>query len=465
MGRVTFPAEWCETTLGAVLELQYGESLPEKTRDGGEYPVYGSNGIVGGHSQPLVNKEGIIVGRKGSYGEVQLSEAAFFPIDTTYYVDEFFGQPIKYWFYQLKKLPLTELNRSTAIPGLNREDAYSQIVGLPPLAEQQVIADRLDSLLAQVGRIKARLESIPETLKSFRQSLLAAAVSGKMTEQWRGTNKTNAKTDLSAEVSFRDQKDKKIEPTSEHILVTQFLPREWETSNFDTLYRFIDYRGKTPKKSPTGKRLYTAKNIKMGYLADEPVEFLSDSDYQSWMTRGFTKAGDIFFVTEGHTMGCVALNNIGSDIALAQRTLTLQPFGKVNTKFHYYYMMTDSFQKLVELNATGSAAKGIKAAKFRGLPVPFPSLEEQAEIVRRLEQLFVYANVVEQKAIYALDQVNTLAQSILSKAFRGELTADWRATNFELISENNSAEELLKKIASERQLVKAARKSRVGKEV
>jgi type I restriction enzyme S subunit len=182
MNKVNLPEGWCLTTLGNVVELKYGKSLPASKRDNGKFLVFGSNGIVGSHSEPLVKTEGIIVGRKGSYGEVHLSNSPFFPIDTTYYVDNLFSQPLKYWFYQLKTLPLTELNRSTAIPGLNREDAYSQFIALPPLAEQKMIADKLDALLAQVQATKSRLERILKILKTFRQSVLAAAVSGKLTE-------------------------------------------------------------------------------------------------------------------------------------------------------------------------------------------------------------------------------------------------------------------------------------------
>lgn len=106
MAEVILPEGWIDTNLGSIIELKYGKSLPEKNRDDGEYPVYGSNGIVGQHSVPLVSTAGLIVGRKGSYGEIQFSEKPFFPIDTTYFVDEFYDQPLKYWFYQLKHLPL-----------------------------------------------------------------------------------------------------------------------------------------------------------------------------------------------------------------------------------------------------------------------------------------------------------------------------------------------------------------------
>ena len=112
-------------------------------------------------------------------------------------------------------------------------------------------------------------------------------------------------------------------------------------------------------------------------------------------------------------------------------------------------MLTHQFQRLVDLNATGSAAKGIKASKFRGLPAPFPSKREQTEIVRRVEQMFDFADQIEQRVKDAQSRVNHLTQSILAKAFRGELTADWREQNPDLISGDNSAEALLERIKAE----------------
>ena len=137
MSSVEFPKEWCLTNLGIIVELKYGRSLTASKRDGGKFPVYGSNGVVGGHSELLVEKEGIIVvvGRKGSCREVQLSDFPFFPIDTTYYIDELFSQPLKYWFYQLKFLHLTELNRSTAIPGLSAKPIIDIALALNSLED------------------------------------------------------------------------------------------------------------------------------------------------------------------------------------------------------------------------------------------------------------------------------------------------------------------------------------------
>jgi type I restriction enzyme S subunit len=64
------------------------------------------------------------------------------------------------------------------------------------------------------------------------------------------------------------------------------------------LARFIDYRGKTPKKVDSGIPLITAKNVRFGYINREPYEYLTESEYESWMTRGFPRVGDILFTTE-----------------------------------------------------------------------------------------------------------------------------------------------------------------------
>lgn len=87
---------------------------------------------------------------------------------------------------------------------------------------------------------------------------------------------------------------------------------------------------------------------------------------------------------------------------------------------------------------------------MKQLPIPLPPIEEQTEIVRRVEELFIFADSIEQKANAALVRVNNLTQSILARAFRGKLTADWRAANPELISGDNSAAALLEKIKAER---------------
>jgi type I restriction enzyme S subunit len=299
-------------------------------------------------------------------------------------------------------------------------------VPLPPLAEQQRIVAKLVKVLGKVDACQKRLAKIPVVLKRFRQSVLDAATTGKLTTAWRnnGAATENARSELESLLAAADNqrsRKREAEATEGHEGILEAVPEEWASSSLDDLFRFIDYRGRTPKKSARGKRLISAKNIKMGYIADEPVEYVSEAFYRAWMTRGFPKKGDIFFVTEGHTMGFAALNNRDDEFALSQRTIALQPWQPLRTRCFLCFIMSSLFQNLVRLNATGSAAVGIKAAKFRGLPIPFPPLTEQQEIVRRVEALFALADDIDVRLAKAQAHVDKLTTSLLAQAFHGEL--------------------------------------------
>jgi type I restriction enzyme S subunit len=131
--------------LGEICEFVYGKALPKNTREGGNIPVFGSNGMVGTHSEPLTRSETIIIGRKGSVGEINFSSDPCWPIDTTYYVDcHATKQDLRWLYYTMRSLRLPDLNKATGVPGLNRTDAYQREILVPPLDEQRRIATILD---------------------------------------------------------------------------------------------------------------------------------------------------------------------------------------------------------------------------------------------------------------------------------------------------------------------------------
>ncbi|MGW6534820.1 restriction endonuclease subunit S [Streptomyces sp. NPDC055051] len=149
-------------------EFKYGKSLPASARDGEGFSVYGSNGPVGRHSVALTKGPTIVIGRKGSFGEICYSPDACWPIDTTYFVDESATTVDLRWLSRLlPTLGLTELNRAAAIPGLNREDAYAKKVLLAPLGEQKRIAavlDQLDALRAKRREAIALLDDLAQSV-------------------------------------------------------------------------------------------------------------------------------------------------------------------------------------------------------------------------------------------------------------------------------------------------------------
>ncbi len=124
----------------AVCTLEYGASLPKSKRVDGPYPVMGSNGISGYHNEYLTEGPAIIVGRKGSAGEVTYVESNCFPIDTTYYVK--LTNPrranLGFIYLMLKSLSLPNLREGAGVPGLNRKDVYTRHkLPLPPLEVQK----------------------------------------------------------------------------------------------------------------------------------------------------------------------------------------------------------------------------------------------------------------------------------------------------------------------------------------
>lgn len=154
---------WTQYLLGDLLTLEYGSGLTQIERSGEGYPVYGSSGLVGKHFQYLIDGPGIVVGRKGTVGAVVWSETAFWPIDTTYYVQPSNIVELRWLYWRLLSLPLNRLDTSTGVPGLNRNDAYALSVLLPPLPEQRVIAailDAADEAIRAGERVIAKLRQI-----------------------------------------------------------------------------------------------------------------------------------------------------------------------------------------------------------------------------------------------------------------------------------------------------------------
>jgi type I restriction enzyme M protein len=144
-----------------VCTLEYGESLPKEKRVEGPYPVVGSNGITGYHNEYIVEGPAIVVGRKGSAGEVTLIEKNCFPIDTTYYVKQTnpADSNISFLFWMLKTLNLPELRGGAGIPGLNRADVYeTHQIPLPPLEVQKEIVAEIEGYQKVINGARAVLD-------------------------------------------------------------------------------------------------------------------------------------------------------------------------------------------------------------------------------------------------------------------------------------------------------------------
>ncbi|MEM4722100.1 MAG: restriction endonuclease subunit S [Candidatus Methanomethylicaceae archaeon] len=162
------PSSFVNKKLGDIIELKYGKGLPKRLRKPGQFPVYGSGGVVDFHNEALVSGPGIVVGRKGSIGTVFYEKNDFYPIDTVFFV---VPKSEDLDFYYLSKLldqvGFQNLNTDAAVPGLNREVALQQEVKIPPILTQRKIAAILsaydDLIENNLRRIKI-LEEMARTI-------------------------------------------------------------------------------------------------------------------------------------------------------------------------------------------------------------------------------------------------------------------------------------------------------------
>lgn len=153
--------KWRIVPLGEICKLEYGNNLTDKMRNGGSVPVYGSAGIVGWHDKPLTKSPTLIVGRKGSVGNVFYSDIPCFPIDTTYYVEETVCKENLRWLELfLSNFNLRQLNMATAVPGLNRNIAHLIQIPLPPLEEQKQIAALFQSIETAMEQVDGQEKNL-----------------------------------------------------------------------------------------------------------------------------------------------------------------------------------------------------------------------------------------------------------------------------------------------------------------
>ncbi|MFH0728098.1 MAG: restriction endonuclease subunit S [Pseudomonadota bacterium] len=443
------PSNWEETKLGQVLDLEYGRSLPAKKRDNAGYPVYGSNGVVGLHSKALLEGPALIVGRKGSIGEVHFSEGPCSPIDTTYFVNRFYGQPPSFWLSMLGFLPLKEMNRAVALPGLNRSEACGLRLLLPPLKEQQRIAKKIDALQTKSKKAKAALEAARPLLDKLRQSVLVAAFRGVLTADWRKRN-----TDVEPAVVLLERirverrkrweeaeldkmkakgkepkddkwKDKYKEPVPLDTTGLPELPEGWCWAKVSIVGNVQLGRQRSPK--------YHSGNHMRPYLRVQNV-FEDKIDISDTMEMHFSPLdyekyrlipGDIL-LNEGQSLELIGRPAMyRGEIPGACFTNTLvrfQSFAGIIPEYSLflfkYYMHSGRFRKIAQIS-TNIAHLG--AERFANLEFPIPPFDEQKELVSIIDDLMSRIHRTTKISNKMREKLNSLNESILAKAFRGEL--------------------------------------------
>ncbi|MBD9358769.1 restriction endonuclease subunit S [Methylomonas albis] len=345
-------------------------------------------------------------------------------------VDELGSKGFRNYLVAFLSPDILKIAYGGAQPNISGSAIENMVVNLPPLAEQHQIAAKLDELLAQVDGIKTRLDAIPKILKRFRQSVLAAAVTGNLTQEWRKVNPGIKYSANSVELTeFRGKE-------------LGMLPKNWQWLKFDQVAS-VASNLQDPLLTPEAFHI-APNHIESG--TGKLLEYTTVSEDKVTSSKHRFYDGQILY-SKIRPYLCKAAIVSFSGLCSAD----MYPINsKINTQYLFRWILSHQFTYWASNAESRSVLPKINQKDLGIIPVPTPPLQEQTEIVRRVEQLFAYADQIEQRVKDAQARVNHLTQSILAKAFRGELTADWRAQNPDLISGENSVEALLSKIKAER---------------
>lgn len=302
----------------------------------------------------------------------------------------------------LRTVDFGESARSTTVPSLRKGDVEELRFPLAPMAEQRRIADKLDTVLARVDAVNERLARVAPILKRFRQSVLAAATSGRLTVDMRADDETTWMKLGGAKYQ---------------------IPKSWAVSSLE---RHIDplrplcYGVVQPGAERTGGiPLVRVQDMEHGSISVAQLRTV-EMDVDQEFSRSRVVTGDVLVSVVG-TIGRVAVVPKAFRGNIARAIARVAPAAGVEGGWLRYWLESPEIQWWLTSSSREVARKTLNLGDLAQLPLPTPTREEQTEIVRRVETLFAFADRLEARLKTAQIAAERLTPSLLAKAFRGEL--------------------------------------------
>ncbi|WP_138516982.1 restriction endonuclease subunit S [Rhodoferax bucti] len=418
-------------TLGELLPLKYGKSLPAAARDAtGSVPVFGSSGVVGQHSAALTSGPTIIVGRKGNVGAVHFSPVPCWPIDTTYFVEPPNGHSANYYRYLLTSLNLVRLDKSTAIPGLSRDDYNAVEVAVHAPAQQLEIVAELEKQFSGLDEAVSNLQRVKANLKRYKASVLKAAVEGRLAETEASLAHREGRTYETGEQLLQrilEERRVKWAGRGKYKLTAAplkdglpSLPVGWTWANADQLTHLITSgsRGWGDFYSNTGVLFIRAQDIKTDAL-NLPDAARVDVPVDAEGTRSSVSGGDILVTITGANVTKSALVPALGELAFVSQHVALMKLSMPETaSFVFNWIVSPANgRKTLESWAYGAGKPGLSLEQVRALPIALPPLAEQARIVAEVDRHLSIIREVEAEVDANLQRAQVLRQATLQRAF------------------------------------------------
>ncbi|MDY0048168.1 MAG: restriction endonuclease subunit S [Thauera propionica] len=429
------PEGWANCELSDVVEVLDAQRIPlnsgeraartEGKPESALFPYYGATGLVGYVDDYIFDEPLILLGEDG-VPFLDLYRRKAYRISGKAWVNNHAHvlRPISWAcdsrFIEAYLNCCDYAGHVTGTTRLKLTQAAMNRLPLPlaPLPEQKRIADKLDSVLARVDACRDRLDRIPALLKRFRQSVLAAATSGRLTEDWSGARPAD----------------------------------EWRAVSLGEVATGFSY-GSAAKSAPDG----LVPVLRMGNIQDGRVDwsdlvFTSNSEE---IGKYRLVAGDVLFnrTNSPELVGKTAVFKGEREAIYAGYLIRIRCTERLLPDYLNYCLGSPAGRDYCwRVKSDGVSQSNINARKLAAFEFLLPTLAEQHEIVRRVETLFAFAGRLEARCAAARKQAGQLTPALLAKAFRGELVPQDPA--------DEPAAELLKRLAARRAEAPKARRGK-----
>ena len=283
---------------------------------------------------------------------------------------------------------LLSMASATTIAIVNKSKMESCAFPLPPLSEQQRIVERIEELFAKIDEAKERLQEAADSFAVRKAAILHKAFTGELTQQWRRENGVSDES--------------------------------WEDVSLDSVCKSIyDGDHMPPPKSETGIPFLVISNVNTGFISFEKCRFVPEEYYDGLSETRTPEIGDILYTIVG-SYGIPVMVDTDKKFCFQRHMALLKPKDIYN-RFLWRQLQTQSFFEQATSIATGTAQLTVPIKGLRKLIVKCPTLPEQHEIVRLIDDLLARERAAQQAAEQALASIDLMKKSILARAFRGEL--------------------------------------------
>ena len=359
-----------------LLEIRSGKNQKSVIDPNGQYPIYGSGGIIGYATEYLCPPKTTIVGRKGTINSPIFVNESFWNVDTAFGLIPSSKLLPKYLYYFCCHVNFTALDKSTTIPSLAKRDLENIEMNVPSLDEQSRIVSRIDELFSEIDKAVDTLKATKEQLAVYRQAVLVDA--------------------------FR------VVTNSTHLKIGYVCAK------------IVDCPHSTPKWEKNGKLCLRTTNFKRGYLDLQSPNYVSEETFNDRNRRIIPQPGDVLYSREGSVLGiaCTIPSNVYP--CLGQRMMLLRSGEKLNNRYLMHYLNSPMVTNHVIATKGGTGSPHINVGDIKEFQIPIPSLEEQSNIVRQIEEQLSSCDNVEKTVDAILTQADAMRQSILKQAFEGK---------------------------------------------